>query len=279
MNPLRALDDYVVPRLGHGLARVLGAITGSAQGGHPRGRLLLGAAGLSVALAAAATVLTSADDGEAGRAAGPPGVVRVGAAEGQTVAAYLAGSRAELAGLTVRSTAEVHALAALDAYVEPSALPGLLAGVVPEAAFARVPLPDVQTEIINLPLTGPDVGPGFDGAASRKEAAAKEASWAAGKLTGTDARERRLREFYLRVAKLNSAEARAYRRGCACLYGLVVRATPVRLAQLAARPGVRVVDAAPEVTSLGTTEFLPLEPEEIAIVTPPAGELPQLPPG
>ena len=278
MNPLRALDDYVVPRLGRGLARVLGAITGSAYGGHPRRRLLLGAAGLSVALAAAATVLTGAQDGEAGRAAGPPGVVRVGAAEGQAVGAYLAGSRAELANLAARSTAEVHALAALDAYVEPSALPGLLAGVAPEVAFARVPLPEVQTEVVSLPLSGPDVGPGFDGAAARKEAAAKEASWAAGKLTGTDARERRLREFYAGVAKVNTAEARAYRRGCACVYALVVRGTPVRLAQLAARPGVRVVDPAPEATSLGTTEFLPLQPEQIVVVTSPADDLPQLPP-
>jgi hypothetical protein len=281
MNLFRALDDYVVPRLGRGLALVLGTVMGSEHGGHPRRRLLLGAAGLSVALAGAATVLTGAQGRVPGAPPRPPGVVRVGAAEGVAVDAYLASSRAELSALAARSTAEVSALAALDSYVEPSALPGMLRGITAEAAFARVPLPDLQTEIVDLPLGGvaAAVTPGFAQSASRKEAAAKEATWAAGKLTGKGQRERQLRAFYQDVAKVNSAEAEAFRRECACVYAVVVRGTPVRLRQLAARPGVRVVDPAPEITSLGTTQFLPLQPEQIAVVTPPTGRVPAAPPG
>jgi hypothetical protein len=279
MNPFRALDDYVVPRCGRVVAGVLGAITGSAYGGHPRRRLLLGAAALSVALASAATVLTSAESEPARPAAVRPSAVRVGVTAGDIVEEYLGGSQSELRALAGSSTAEVHALAALDAYVEPSALPGLLRGVSAEIVFARVPLRDIPTEVVPVPLTGRSVdpGPALRAVATRKEATAKAAEWSANRLTGNGKSERELRTYYQDVARVNRAEARAYEQGCACVYGIVVRATPIRLAQLAARSGVRVVDPAPEVSDVGRTVFAPLEPEQVTVVAPEPGDGPELP--
>jgi hypothetical protein len=274
MNPFRALDDYVVPRLGSALARFLGAIREAALRGNPRRRLLAGAAALSVAVAAGATAYAGRQESRG--SSGAPAVVRVGVVEGEQVTAYLAGARAELANLAAGDGAEVYALASFDAYLEPDVLPGLLRGVAADTVYARVPLPGVQTEVVTA-------APGeltavFRRLAENREAAAKEADWSANKLTGADPAEQELRRYYQQIARVNRAEARAYRRGCGCVYGAVVRGTPARLTQLAAVPGVRVVDPAPEVLSPQSAVFVPLLPEQIAVVTPPAGQPPQLPP-
>jgi hypothetical protein len=63
-------------------------------------------------------------------------------------------------------------------------------------------------------------------------------------------------------ARVAEAEAVAYRRRCSCVYAAIVRATPAALAELAGRPGVRAVDAAPEVRRLDRAVFLPPLPEQ-----------------
>lgn len=61
-----------------------------------------------------------------------------------------------------------------------------------------------------------------------------------------------------------------YRTGCACLYAAVVRAEPVAPRGVAARPEVRAVDPAPEVSRLDRTVFTPLLPEQREVARPPA---------
>ncbi len=198
-------------------------------------------------------------------------VVRVGAAEGDEVPAYLERSRTKLSGLTGQRTEETYALVSFGTYVAPSAVPALVRGVTPLRAYARVPLPNVQTEIVSFPVhtVAVDVPAGMKRTADRKDALAKDAEAAAASLSGEGERERGLRTAYQEDAKVIRAEAAAYRRLCPCVYSAVVKATPAKLQQLATRAGIRVVDPAPEARRLDRTVFLPLQPEQTAVVSPP----------
>jgi hypothetical protein len=275
VNVFRRLDDRVLPRLARGLGRIADAVSGVGRGPHGARPVLGGAAVLAV-LAVFGTLLY-AESRPAPVDETTADVVRVGAAEGDQVAAYQARARSELAALTARPDGEVPALVSFASYVEPAVLAGLLDGVTTVRAFARVPLPDVQTEIVGLSVhtVAVDVPAEMKRAALRKERAAAEAAEYAAALGGGSAREKELRTFYERDAAVRRAEAAAYQRLCPCVYAAVVRATPAALTTLAGRNGVRVVDPAPESTRLDRTVFLPLQPEQITVVTPPAdGALP-----
>jgi hypothetical protein len=275
VNGFRRLDERVLPRLARGLGRIADAARGVGRGPAGARPVLLGAAVLAV-LAVFGTLLY-AESRPAPVDETTADVVRVGAADGDQVAAYLARAKSELAALTARPDAEVTALVSLASYVEPAALTGLLDGVTTVRAFARVPLPDVQTEIVGLRVhtLAVDVPAEMKRTAQRKERAAAEAAEIAAGLRGDGAREKELRTYYERDAAVRSAEAAAYKRLCPCVYGAVVRATPAKLALLAGRNGVRVVDPAPESKRLDRTVFLPLRPEQLTVVAPPMdGALP-----
>jgi hypothetical protein len=268
MNPLRALDERVLPRLARGLVRI-----GNLMPGRPGGGSVLQVVAALSALGAVAVTFTALYLGNQPAPADETtgDVVRVGAAEGDQVPAYVERSRAKLAGLAAKRTGETYALVSFRSYVPPGAVPGLVNGVTPLRAYARVPLPNVQTEIVALPVhtVAVDVPAGMKRTADRKDALAAEADTAVRRLTGGGTRERGLRAIYEQDAKVNRAEAAAYRRLCACVYGAVVKATPARLQQLAKWPGIRVVDPAPEARRLDRTVFLPLQPEQTTVVSPP----------
>jgi len=275
MNPFRALDERVLPRLARGLIRIAGVVSGSGRG-PAAGRRTLTAATV-LALAAVAATATYLGNRPAPVDEGTGDVVRVGASEGDLVSAYVERSRSELAAITARHSGEIPALVSFSSYVEPDALDGLLADVTTARVYARVPLPDVQTEIVFFPVNTlkADVPAAMKRTAESKERAARDADHAADGLTGGGAQEKELRAFYRQDAQVSRAEAASYRRLCGCIYGAVVRASPARLTQLAKRDGIRVVDAAPESKRLDRTVFLPLQPEQIAMVTPPTdGSLP-----
>jgi len=279
MNLLRTLDETVLPRLARGLGRIAGALR--RVGRDPLGArpVLVGAAVLAL-VAFGATVATvrarpAPRDHNTGDNTGD--VVRVGASDGDQVPAYLAKSRSELAALATARAAETHALVSFGSYVEPAVLAGLLADVTTVRVYARVPLPDVQTEIVAFPVNtlAVDVPAAMKRTADRKERAAAKSDRSGAGLSGNGERETQLSTFYQADARVSRAEAAAYRRLCRCVYGAVVKASPATLRELAARDGVRVVDPAPEIRRLDRTVFLPLRPEQISVVTPPSdGALP-----
>lgn len=269
MNPFRLLDERVLPRLARGLGRIADGLTRFGRGEGSGRRLLFGAATLSVIAVLATSLYLGSQPGPVDETVGD--VVRVGAAEGVQVATYRKGAESELAGLLSRRTSDTYALVSFGSYQEPTLLSGLLAGVRTVQVYLRVPLPDVQTEIVSLPVNtlDTDVRAGMKRTADRKDRTAAESDRAAKGLGGDGQRERALRAFYQQDADVNRSEAEAYRRLCACAYAAVVVATPVRLKQLAGRAGVRVVDPAPEVRRLNRTVFLPLLPEQAVVVRPP----------
>jgi hypothetical protein len=277
-SPLRTLDQRVVPRLTRGLNRVLGRTPGAAPGSG-RTRVLGAVAALGVVAVVATAVHVSGDTPPPDVTVGD--VVRVGAVEGTQVTAYTDAANAELRALVSASTAETYALVALRGYATPTGVLPVLDGVETVRAFVRVPLPRVQTALVSFAVRTPaaDIPAAMHRIAADREGAARDDEKAAAGLTGTDSRERQLRTFYTDSVAVDRAEAAAYRSLCACVYAVVVRATPLRLRQLATRAGVRVVDPAPEVRRLDRTVFLPLLPEQTTVVAPPPDRaLPAEPP-
>ncbi|MET8358156.1 hypothetical protein [Micromonospora sp. NPDC005171] len=265
-NLLRQLDQRLLPPLTRAVARLGDR---SARSG-----VLSWAAVLSAA-AVLGTAVWAVDDTPVGdRTVGE--VTRVGVADGDSVPGYLRSAAADLAALPGSAAAAAeggtYALVTLDAYLPPRRLATVLGDVGVSTVFGRVPLPGRQTEIVKIPaLRVPDdVVAGMQQVAARKESEAADYRARAAAVDGDGLGERELREQYASGAEVAAAEAAAYRTGCACVYAAVVRATPVALLGVAARPDVRAVDPAPEVYRLDRTVFTPPLPEQHDVVRPPA---------
>ncbi|MBG6099601.1 hypothetical protein ACLQ3D_31010 [Micromonospora vinacea] len=264
-NLLRQLDQRLLPPLTRAVARLGDR---SARSG-----VLSWAAVLSAA-AVLGTAVWAVDDTPVGdRTVGE--VTRVGVADGDSVPGYLRSAAADLAALPGSAPAAeggTYALVTLDAYLPPQRLATVLGDVGVSTVFGRVPLPGRQTEIVKIPaLRVPDdVVAGMRQVAARKETEAADYRARAAAVDGDGVGERELREQYASGAEVAAAEAAAYRTGCACVYAAVVRATPVALRGVAARPDVRAVDPAPEVYRLDRTVFTPPLPEQFDVVRPPA---------
>lgn len=224
-----------------------------AAGRRPRGLTLVACL---TAAAAIATAVWQAD-----RAAPPDfsggDVVRVGLAPGSSLELYAESSRRELETLASAGADESYALVSFSEYLAPDRLTPILGGVTLTFVYARVPLTGEQTEIVRIPATKVpvDVAIGMDQVALRK---AREAADYRARLLGTT--DTNLAAVYRSGAAVAAAEADAYAAHCACAYAAVVRATPAALEQIAARPDVRIVDAAPEVRRLDHAVFLPPTP-------------------
>jgi hypothetical protein len=192
-------------------------------------------------------------------------VPRVGPVDGQQADAYLNQSRSQLAALPVGRT--VWALVGFTGYQRPEGITSLLAGYQVDRVLARVPLPDVQTQLVTLVVNtlSSDVPTDMRRVATAKEKAATDAESQAA-AAGTSAE---LARVDASDAVVERREAAAYRTLCACLYAAVLRADQAQLRVLSGRPGVRVVDPAPEVTRLDRATFVPLLPEQTEIVGPP----------
>jgi hypothetical protein len=177
------------------------------------------------------------------------GTVRLGPEPGEDVAAYLARLPADLPAAGVR----VPALVQLAVEVAPVDALALAAGTTPRTAVFRAPLPRVQTALRFVALEdGVPVAAALDNARGRAEqAAAADAA----RLPG-------------RPGAVAAAEARALGdAGCRCVLAVLVDGDRAGLLAVAARPGVRAVEAAPA----GTTDpaLAPLLPEQTVRADPP----------
>ncbi|MFI6158757.1 hypothetical protein ACIA59_02285 [Micromonospora haikouensis] len=195
-------------------------------------------------------------------------VTRVGVPPGGSVPEYLRAAAAELTALpSDGSPSGTYALVSFADYLAPDRLADTLAGVAVAEVVARAPLPGRQTEIVRLSAQRlpQDVVVGMAGMAGRKD---REAADQRARAAAADDAE--LRRAYETGALVAAGEAAAYRAGCACAYAAVVRAAPDALRALAARPGVRAVDPAPELRRLDRTVVTPPLPEQRDVARPPA---------
>jgi hypothetical protein len=179
-----------------------------------------------------------------GPPAPPAGSVRLGPDPGEDVAGYLARIPAELP--SPGSTAL--ALVQFDAGRTAADAVAATAGAEPITAVFRVPIPRVQTAI-----AFEDVEPQVPAAIAVESARQRAAAVAAGRTGVSGDRQR----------AVAAAERAALSDGrCACVIALVVRADRTALDTVAARPGVRAVQAAPPGTAPVELALSPLLPEQ-----------------
>jgi hypothetical protein len=183
-------------------------------------------------------------------AVGPSaGSVRLGPEPGEDVAGYLARLPATLPAGGVRAPALVQLA---NESTGPDAL-AAVAGTTPRTAVFRVPLPRVQTALRFVDVEqGVPVAAALVNARGRAEqAAAADAQ----RLTG-------------RPGVVAAAEARALADpACRCVLALLVDGDRAALVAVAARAGVRAVEAAPPGTV--APALAPLLPEQTARANPP----------
>lgn len=188
----------------------------------------------------------------AGRAQPRPAVaagsVFLGPTPGEPIAAYLAHVPATLPAAGTTALALVaFATGRTTAAAEQGA-------PTPVEAVFRVDLPHVQTALRFEPLEAPvPVPTALDSARQR---AASAAATDAVRLGG-------------RSQAVASAEAAALTdRSCACVVAMVVSGDGAALRALAARSGVRAVEAAPAATTLPELALSPLLPEQTVRADP-----------
>jgi hypothetical protein len=227
-------------------------------------RAVIGLAVISAFALLLAAIWASRQDDASPGAQGA--LVQVGVVQGQAVSGYLRNSRAELAALTDPSAppaGDTWALVSLDRYVPPGALPPMFDGAAVAQVYTRVPLAGRHTQVVRIPVyrLPADVLSGMLDVALQRDQERAEYQQL-GRLTGDGPNAVRARAAYAAAADTAGAEADAYRSGCACVFAAVVRAAPAALQVVADRPGVRVVDPAPEVRQLDRAEFRPPLPEQ-----------------
>jgi len=195
--------------------------------------------------------------------------VRLGPSPGQPVAAYLAGLPARL---PAPNAPPVPALVQFAAERDGAEAARLLAGVRPVTAVFRVPLPRVQTALRFQRLPPVDL-PDPTAAVLRRlalgqQAARRVAGQQAGRLSGRPSA----------VARYEAAVLG--RPSSGCVLAVLVVGGRAGLASVAARPGVRAVDAAPEGTPVDGVALAPLLPgqTDVAAPLPDDGPVPPAPP-
>lgn len=184
--------------------------------------------------------------------------VRLGPEPGQPVSAYLAGLPARL---PPPGGPAVPALVQFAQPLDAPAVPRLVAGARLASAVFRVPLPRVQTALRFQPLPPVDLPDPVAADARRlalgQVAAAREAESAARRLTGRSGE----------VARYE-AGALAAAAPCRCALAVLVVGDRTALEAVAARPGVRAVDAAPADTPVTAVALAPLLPEQTTTASP-----------
>lgn len=267
MGLLGRLDSRVVPRLARGLHRLTGAA--SRRRVRP---LTVVAAVLLLAVAATGVWRLVRPQRATSEGTSP---VWVGVRDGDSVPRYLEASRAKLSALAAAQPDQpVYALVTFSTYLDPDqvrAVATIAPDVTSVRGYARVPLPRRQTERVTLAAARlpADLIADMALVADRKDGDATTYERLA-----TDQLGAELRAIYDSNAKVSRAEADAYRSGCACVFALLVRATPGVLTVLADQPDVRTVDPADNVAAPDDAVFAAPLPEQTDRVEPPADDLP-----
>ncbi|MEV6927019.1 hypothetical protein AB0M46_21290 [Dactylosporangium sp. NPDC051485] len=254
MKQLQRLDQRILPPIGDVLARIF------------RGAQRLRAFTIVVGVVAVTATLLAVHRGDRPHSDPSLGdVLRVGVREGDSIPAYVQAGKDELAGLP--GDAPVYALVSFTAYLAPERLAPVLADVSVSSVFARVPLPQTQTELVRLGAykLPDDVVTAMDSTAARKS---EEARHYRDLLARPDGAPADARERYVAGSIVADKEATAYREHCSCVYAAVVYAGPAALRAVAARPETRVVDPITDLQRLDRTVFLPPLPEQATVAVP-----------
>lgn len=175
------------------------------------------------------------------------GADALGPDNGELVADYLDRAQASIAS-TADPDVPRWALVSFTEPVDLRTAAALAEGRVAQVLF-RVPIDRVQTPLVTVEVS------------AHPESLARAYAVAAGRLrpqaVGDD-----------RSARVAGVSADRLAAGCACVVGIVVRATLPQLRNVAGAAGVRAVDALPADAVAGRFSVTPLLPEQVETVTP-----------
>jgi hypothetical protein len=264
MRTLSRVDSRIVPRLARGLHRVGGAVS------RRRVRPMTVVA-VVLLLAVAATGVWRLVRPAANPSEGTS-PVWVGVRDGDSVPRYLEASRAKLSALAAAEPGTpVYALVSFQRYLTPDQVAGAASDFDTVRGYARVPLPGRQTERVMLAAgrLPSDLVIDMASVAERKDVDAATYERMAANEAGAQ-----LRAIYASNAEVSRAEADGFRGGCACVFALLVRASPADLTVLAGQVDVRAVDPAEAVGDPDDAVFAAPLPEQVDRVEPPADDLP-----
>jgi hypothetical protein len=219
--------------------------------------------------------------------AGPIGQsVTLGVHQGDSIQDYVAATKADLqdlvatAGSTATTPPKFYALVSLSGYLTPARLTGVFGGLNLQITNTIMRVrSDQQTQIIQLPVNSEDlqveVERGMQATADKKQQSAADLGVLL-KMTGGDSETAQtLRAQYKLEQSVAVLEAATYRApdDCACVYAAVVYGPLPVLAELAARTGIRAVEAR-QLTDPSLAVFLPPFPDQYGIAQPPASSTP-----
>jgi hypothetical protein len=208
--------------------------------------------------------------GPANTVTAPAGSGTLGPAVGEKVPAYLATAAKGLAQ-AAKSAARGDrvGLVSFSAYQTPTRVRSMLAGYHVLRIYLRAQEGGREAAQLPIEVRG-DLGTTLTRAYAQVARGRLDAQRAyqgyVDSLTVTTKEDQAFKDLYATFARSTRLEARAYQRGCACVFAALVSASPPMLEQLRSRPGVRGIEVAGKGMSLPDLQVRPLLPEVRGVV-------------
>lgn len=161
------------------------------------------------------------------------------------------------------------ALVSLADYRTPSEAVALLAGFDVDRVFLRARAAGKEASTLPVDIRGallPSLSRAYQDTARNRRAAQKSYQGYVDALSGSGKDDKAFLPLYTAYARSSRIEAQEYGRGCACVFSLLVTASPAQLLTLRARPGVRAVEVAEPGLTASLVQVQPLLPEVVGIV-------------
>ena len=161
------------------------------------------------------------------------------------------------------------ALVSLNRYLTPSQAAQSFSGILVTRVYLRARAAGKEAVQLPVDILGqllPDLTKQYAALVPLRRAAEKSYQGYVDTLTVTTKEEASFKELYAQFARSSAVEAHEYATGCACVFAVVVSASPDQLVSLGGKPGVRIVDVAGKGLKTGDLEIRPLLPEIRGVV-------------
>ena len=165
------------------------------------------------------------------------------------------------------------ALVSLSDYRTPEQARALLSGFTVNRAFLRAKAAGKEAAALPVDVRGDLLSAlrtAYTATAKSRAAARKSYQGYVDTLKPDSTQDRAFRDLYAAFAHASEIESQQYGHDCACVYGVLVTASPTLLLSLNARPGVRAVELAGPGLSVLQVQVMPLLPEITGVVPRPS---------
>jgi len=199
-----------------------------------------------------------------------PGPGSLGPRPGQATDAYERASTQGLVTAVQRDPAgALVALVSLAEYRTPDEAVALMAGFDVDRVFLRAPGAGPEAPAFPVDVKGSlraSLDKAYSDTARNRAAASTQYQAYVDRLAGSSEENRKYRPVYEAAARTSRLESQEFGRGCACVLGALVTASPAQLLTLRARPGVRAVEVAEAGLTAALVQVQPLLPEVVGVV-------------